>query len=344
MHLTHWCTIAGTSLASPLIASTFALAGGANGVEYPAQSLYENELKDPITLHDVTSGSNGECASPFDEEDGLSGCTVLQEAASCSKEAICLAREGYDGPTGLGTPDGIAAFKPFSEEAKQKNEEDLSEEANLQAEEKRNQEEKLRAEEKSHTEEKLHAEEKLREEEKLHVEERRREEKKKEEEEKNNAGGSGAGGTSSNGATTVGPTISAGSVSPAGDGSGNPAAATTTPSPGATSSQPTIELTAFALTPTAILALNHTRPKASSVAFAFTISATARVRVTLAKLVRVRGRDRWEILPGTLSFTASKGGNRRHLANPEALTFAGRYRLTLAPQGGTARTLTFRIG
>ena len=44
-HVLYWCTIGGTSVASPLIASTFALAGGANKVEYPAKTLYENEVK-----------------------------------------------------------------------------------------------------------------------------------------------------------------------------------------------------------------------------------------------------------------------------------------------------------
>ena len=107
-----WCTIGGTSLASPLIASTFALAGGAHGAAYPARTLYENQTSSPTSLHDVTAGSNGECPSPFDEETGLSGCGELQEAADCSEKPICLAGAGYDGPTGVGTPHGIAAFQP----------------------------------------------------------------------------------------------------------------------------------------------------------------------------------------------------------------------------------------
>jgi hypothetical protein len=111
-HVLYWCTIGGTSAASPLIASTFALAGGASGVEYPAKTLYENELKSPGALHDITVGSNGECSEPFTET-GLSGCTPAEEAASCAAKAICLAGTGYDGPAGVGTPDGIAAFKPL---------------------------------------------------------------------------------------------------------------------------------------------------------------------------------------------------------------------------------------
>jgi len=109
-HVLYWCTIGGTSVASPLIASTFALAGGANKVEYPAKTLYENEVKSPGSLHDVATGSNGECTKPFSET-GLSGCTTAEEAKSCASKAICVAGTGYDGPTGVGTPDGIAAFK-----------------------------------------------------------------------------------------------------------------------------------------------------------------------------------------------------------------------------------------
>jgi Subtilase family len=109
----HWCMIGGTSLSSPLIASVFALAGGAHGVEYPARTLYENELASPASLHDVTIGSNGKCHRPFDEGTGQSGCTIgEQAAASCSSQTRCLARAGYDGPTGVGTPDGIEAFQP----------------------------------------------------------------------------------------------------------------------------------------------------------------------------------------------------------------------------------------
>ncbi len=113
IHLVHWCTIGGTSLATPLIASTFALAGGAHGAAYPAKTLYEGAARAPESLHDVTEGSNGECLSPFDEATGLQSCTPAQDAATgCASAAICMTRTGYDGPTGLGTPDGIAAFTP----------------------------------------------------------------------------------------------------------------------------------------------------------------------------------------------------------------------------------------
>ncbi len=107
----YWVTLGGTSLSSPLIASTFALAGGAGGVEYPARTLYENELVNPASLHDVASGSNGPCSQPLETE-GLYDCTALEEAAGCEYQPICMAGPGYDGPTGVGSPDGVGAFEP----------------------------------------------------------------------------------------------------------------------------------------------------------------------------------------------------------------------------------------
>ena len=107
----HWCTIGGTSLASPIIAGVFALAGGSGSVAYPARTLYENAVRSPASLHDVQSGSNGRCTLGFDEATGLSLCTAAEEDASCNSKAICVAGAGYDGPTGVGTPDGITAFK-----------------------------------------------------------------------------------------------------------------------------------------------------------------------------------------------------------------------------------------
>jgi Subtilase family len=107
-----WTTIGGTSVAAPIVASVFALAGGAHGVAYPARTLYENALLTPASLHDVTVGSNGECLKPFEKGPGTSGCTVAEEARTCSAHAICLAGGGYDGPTGVGTPNGLLAFAP----------------------------------------------------------------------------------------------------------------------------------------------------------------------------------------------------------------------------------------
>ena len=84
-----WEIYGGTSVASPIIASFYALAGNALGSgTTPASYLYSA----PGALYDVTSGSDG----------------------SCSPSYLCTAGVGYDGPTGLGTPggspDSLAAF------------------------------------------------------------------------------------------------------------------------------------------------------------------------------------------------------------------------------------------
>jgi hypothetical protein len=106
-----WCTYGGTSLASPIIAAVYALAGGAGEIAYPAQTIYSALKTAPGALHDVTVGSNGRCGLAFDEETGLSGCTPAEEAAaSCSSKLACLAAPGYDGPSGVGTPNGVSAF------------------------------------------------------------------------------------------------------------------------------------------------------------------------------------------------------------------------------------------
>jgi len=83
-----WIEGGGTSFASPLVAGVFALAGGVPpGVRAPAM-LYANFRRRAGGLHDVTRGANGSCRS-----------------------AICRARRGYDGPTGIGTPKGLDAFR-----------------------------------------------------------------------------------------------------------------------------------------------------------------------------------------------------------------------------------------
>lgn len=77
-----WGQIGGTSESSPIVASVYALSGNTSG--------YANEIPyaNPGALNDVTSGSNG----------------------SCSPTQWCDAQSGWDGPTGLGTPNGTAAF------------------------------------------------------------------------------------------------------------------------------------------------------------------------------------------------------------------------------------------
>ena len=104
-----WTPLGGTSVASPLVASVFALAGGSHGVAYPAQTLYSH-LGSGL-VHDITEGGNGECEGFYG--DGCSGSMVPLSPEDCGSGAlICNASAGYDGPSGVGTPDGVGAFAP----------------------------------------------------------------------------------------------------------------------------------------------------------------------------------------------------------------------------------------
>jgi subtilase family serine protease len=77
-----WLKFGGTSVAAPVVAGVYAL--GATS-DYPSSLAYANRG----SLFDVISGSNGRC-KPVGY--------------------LCTAGAGYDGPTGLGTPNGAAAF------------------------------------------------------------------------------------------------------------------------------------------------------------------------------------------------------------------------------------------
>ncbi len=75
-----WQVYGGTSVAGPLIGGIY----GANGGTVVDGSPYANLG----SLFDVVSGSNGTCGVTY----------------------FCNAVSGYDGPTGLGTPNGVTAF------------------------------------------------------------------------------------------------------------------------------------------------------------------------------------------------------------------------------------------
>jgi subtilase family serine protease len=85
-----WLSVSGTSAASPLIAGVYGLAGNAATVK-PG-----HEYAHASALFDVTKGNN----DWFNQAHG----------ASCGYDYLCVAKKGYDGPTGLGTPDGTGAF------------------------------------------------------------------------------------------------------------------------------------------------------------------------------------------------------------------------------------------
>ncbi|WP_435837946.1 S53 family peptidase [Streptantibioticus parmotrematis] len=79
-----WSVYGGTSVASPIIAAVYADAGTPSSGSTPASFPYAHTS----SLNDVTSG----------------------KTASCSPAYLCTAETGYDGPTGLGTPNGLTAF------------------------------------------------------------------------------------------------------------------------------------------------------------------------------------------------------------------------------------------
>ena len=307
-----WVTIGGTSVASPIIAATFALAGGAakntkgETVKYPAQTLYENLAADPGALHDVVSGSNGACANGFDEHTGLAECSLAEEDASCSAKAICLARPGYDGPTGVGTPDGIAAFQtPVPGTGTGSGEGQPSKEGESGTGSSKSGEEPTKEGGASGSEP---------------------------------GGGSGNGsgvGVGSGGEAREG---FAGLLLPPGAQPAGPPLAI----PGSSAVLPI--LSAPALTRSASTALHHRgSASVSRVAFAFTLNVSARVHVTLAKRLVAHGHRRWRTLPDSLSLAGAQGRDSAHLRARGRLS-PGRYRLTLTPLHGRARSLTFQIG
>jgi hypothetical protein len=78
-----WLVFGGTSVASPIIASVYALGGNTTNLAYGSSPYSHTSW-----LNDMTSGSNGTCGGSY----------------------LCTASPGYDGPTGFGTPAGDAAF------------------------------------------------------------------------------------------------------------------------------------------------------------------------------------------------------------------------------------------
>lgn len=78
--------VAGTSASSPFVAAVMGLAG--NAKTYTAKYSYRHAS----ALHDVVGGSSA------------------QRGATCGTDYLCNGVKGYDGPTGVGTPNGIGGF------------------------------------------------------------------------------------------------------------------------------------------------------------------------------------------------------------------------------------------
>jgi subtilase family serine protease len=85
-----WFVVGGTSAAAPFIAGVYALAGNTAGID-DASYTYAHKSH----LNDVIGGNNSDPSAG-------TGCP--------DSSYICTALPGYDGPTGLGTPDGTKAF------------------------------------------------------------------------------------------------------------------------------------------------------------------------------------------------------------------------------------------
>ncbi len=104
-----WLTIGGTSLSSPIVTALFALAGGAHGVAYPAATLY-GHLGQSSALYDVARGGNGYCDAEANVPCGEPEVNALLGNVDCQGTTACDAAAGFDGPSGVGTPNGLAAF------------------------------------------------------------------------------------------------------------------------------------------------------------------------------------------------------------------------------------------
>jgi subtilase family serine protease len=85
----NWYVFGGTSVAAPIIAGAYGLAGVP--ASYPASYAYAHAS----SFFDVTSGSNGSCG---------------RGRRNAGSAYLCTAGSGYDGPTGLGTPNGTSGF------------------------------------------------------------------------------------------------------------------------------------------------------------------------------------------------------------------------------------------
>jgi hypothetical protein len=304
-----WWPIGGTSVASPIIASMFALAGGAHGVSYPAETLYAH--METAALYDVTKGGNGKCDDIYTSCSGSLNKLNSAFPFDCGEGSlICNAAPGcgdeyYDGPVGVGTPNEIAAFEPGSLPALTKpkceqksnpskepppSEPPISEEGGATG---------------SHSENPKEGE---------------------------SQAGENPGGTPPGGSSPVSP----GGASQSATGS----SVTTTGS----ATMPVPQISALALTQNARAALRRARLHVGQLAFSFKLSSAATVRLEVS--VRSRShpgaRERWRMLPGSLTFAAIRGLNRRELHGSSRLG-VGVYRLLLIPTGGKASSIVVRV-
>jgi subtilase family serine protease len=80
-HSSAWLAFGGTSVAAPMIAGIYGVNGG-------TPNYGSDPYNHTTSLNDVTAGSNGNCGGTY----------------------LCTGALGYDGPSGLGTPNGPSGF------------------------------------------------------------------------------------------------------------------------------------------------------------------------------------------------------------------------------------------
>jgi subtilase family serine protease len=78
-----WLVFGGTSVAAPIIAGIYGVNGG-------TATYGSDPYAHPSALFDIVTGGGGNCTPTY----------------------LCTAGPGYDGPTGMGTPNGATAFGP----------------------------------------------------------------------------------------------------------------------------------------------------------------------------------------------------------------------------------------
>lgn len=337
----HWWPIGGTSVASPIVASLGALAGGAQELAYPAKTLYAHlaaasKPGGTSYLFDVTEGGNGECNGVYDL--GCSGS--MTSLLDCGEgKLICNAGPGYDGPTGVGAPNGLEAFRrlppsPAAEEEEKLREEREerfgetqrhAEDARIELEHhEREREEEQERKEREQQQIEAQRKEELRKEEEVHKAEVLREEQQRSEERRHAEESAQSGqGTSTEG--------------------GNPGSAGSSPASPTPKSQITKpKLLALALTRKAAAAARSATVLVSRLSFTFELNAPAKLHATLAQRVRAGKREVWRKLPCSTSFSAPKGRSTYSLLAHRKLA-AGRYRLTLSLAHGS-RSIVFNVG
>lgn len=134
-----WITVGGTSVAAPLVAGLYALAGGAHGARYPSAAVYTNSETKTWSRYDVRTGGNAFCGgattaacrdylaghtgvlglgsvnNPNELPGGLKDCSFpangqVSSTTAPSLNHACNAVWGFDGPSGVGAPSSTSLF------------------------------------------------------------------------------------------------------------------------------------------------------------------------------------------------------------------------------------------